>query len=192
MLQRQVAHPLPNGADMAGPYAYPHPMVAAAATLALFHRGRILLGKRCDTTSAYPGFWSLPGGFVEADLEEVEAAAVREIREELSISLDRRRLKLFHVSSRPGTDPRCHVVNVCYRAELTRAQARSVRAGDDLVALQFLTAAEALRLPLAFRHSDILAHAVRAKLREDTLRFAVLGLAAALAGTALLLYLLWG
>lgn len=49
-------------------------------------QGRLLLGKRSARRLAYPGVWDLPGGHVEAG-ETAEQALVRELREELGVTL---------------------------------------------------------------------------------------------------------
>lgn len=49
-------------------YYYRFPMVSATATIALFVKGtnKVILGKRVETSEAYPNYWSLPGGFLDA------------------------------------------------------------------------------------------------------------------------------
>lgn len=49
-------------------YYYRFPMVSATATIALFVKGtnKVILGKRVETSDAYPNYWSLPGGFLDA------------------------------------------------------------------------------------------------------------------------------
>ena len=62
-------------------------VVAAAITL---EDGRILLQKRAPGTR-HAGLWEFPGGKIEAG-ETPENALIREIEEELGLSLDSRRL----------------------------------------------------------------------------------------------------
>ncbi len=54
-----------------------------AVTVIIERDGYILLGKRAEWTRS-PGKWSFPAGFVERG-EVVEAAAVREVREEVGL-----------------------------------------------------------------------------------------------------------
>ena len=70
-----------------GAVTYLDPKLAAAVIIA--RAGKLLLGRR-GPNAARAGGWSFPAGFVERG-ERVEAAAVREIREEvgLDVAIDR-------------------------------------------------------------------------------------------------------
>ncbi len=59
------------------------PYIRVAAALILDGRGRLLLGQRPEG-KAWPGWWELPGGKIEAG-ESIEQALVRELDEELGI-----------------------------------------------------------------------------------------------------------
>jgi 8-oxo-dGTP diphosphatase len=100
-----------------------------------------------------PPGWALPGGFVDEG-EALEAAAVREAREEtgLAVSL----VDLLWVYSDPRRDPRRHTVSTVF---LARADGEPQGADDAEEARAF--AWDALPAPLAFDHAEILRDARR-------------------------------
>jgi 8-oxo-dGTP diphosphatase len=83
----------------------------------ILENNKILLVKRVP----YPfsGFWSLPGGHVEYG-EKVETAMKREIREELGITAQIK--KLIGIYSDPKRDPRYHAVTAIYLLEKTKGK----------------------------------------------------------------------
>ena len=100
-----------------------------------------------------PPGWALPGGFVDVG-ETLEAAAVREAREETGLEVTL--TDLLHVYSDPRRDPRRHTVSAVY---LGHAAGEPVGADDADEARAFRW--DALPSPLAFDHAEILADARR-------------------------------
>lgn len=105
-----------------------------------------------------PFGWALPGGFVDLG-ETVEQAAIREAKEETSLSVEL--TDLLGCYSDPKRDPRGHTVSLVYVAN-AKGEAK---AADDAKNLAIYPLEE-LPNTLAFDHNKIL---------EDYRRFRKLG-----------------
>ena len=95
-----------------------------------------------------PHGWALPGGFVDYG-ESLEAAAVREAREETSLEV--RNLRLLGCYSDPGRDERMHTISTVYIAE----GYGQPQAADDALNLEIFRL-EQLPERLCFDHARIL------------------------------------
>ncbi len=156
-----------------GLYSYEYPRVAVAATVAIFNSdAQILIGKRWARTRAFPNFWCLPGGMIEAKCDDhpgetIETTALREVLEEANIALTQEQLQLFDVNSHPDLDPRAHTVNVCYWTIAELEQLMGMSAGDDLVELKWIDVEDLGNYEMAFNHGvEIIPKAVAAYRRE--------------------------
>ena len=116
----------------------------------------IVLIKRKN--APFKNFYALPGGFVEYG-ETVEAAAVREAKEETC--LDVRILKLVGVYSDPKRDPRGHVVSIVYLAEERGGTLRPDTDAKEVGSFK--------KIPkeMAFDHKKILRNALKLLNRKE-------------------------
>ena len=122
---------------------YRNPVPTVDLIIELEGGGIVLIERKNE-----PRGWALPGGFVDYG-ETVEAAAVREAKEETS--LDVTLVRQFHVYSDPRRDPRRHTLTVVF---LARASG-TPRADDDAAGIGVFTRAT-IPAALCFDHAEIL------------------------------------
>ncbi len=114
------------------------------ADLIIEYNSGIILIKRKNP----PYGWALPGGFVDYG-ESLEAAAVREAKEETELDVEL--VRQFHAYSEPERDSRFHTITIVYIA-----RAKGIpRAGDDAADVGVFTR-DNLPEDIAFDHEDIL------------------------------------
>lgn len=122
------------------------PLIAADCIIRLDVRAdRIVLIERANPPYGY----ALPGGFVDEGQETVEAAGIREAREE--VGLEVRPLLLLGLYSAPDRDPRGHSVSAVYIADAEGTP----KADDDAAAVSIVDPADR-SIELAFDHRLIL------------------------------------
>ncbi len=147
-------------------YQYPHPAVSTDIVIFTIQdqQLKVLLIRRAS--EPFKNGWALPGGFVEID-EDLEQAALRELREETGIT--GLYLEQLYTFGTPDRDPRERVITVSYYS-LVPIDSLSVGAASDARELGWFDIDE---LPeLAFDHKKIISKAkqrLTAKLDYSTI-----------------------
>jgi len=95
-----------------------------------------------------PEGWALPGGFVDYG-ESLEAAAVREAKEETGLEVEL--VRQFHTYSDPKRDPRHHTITTVF---IAKAKGKAV-AGDDAQEIGIFRK-DNLPEQIVFDHRDII------------------------------------
>jgi len=114
----------------------------------ILYEGKLVLIRRLNPP--FENEFALPGGFVEVG-ETVEAATVREAKEETGLDIEL--IKLLGVYSEPSRDPRGHTVTVCFLAK----GLGKLKAGSDAKDIRLFGLNEIPKL--AFDHNIIVENA---------------------------------
>jgi 8-oxo-dGTP diphosphatase len=143
-------------------YDWPRPMVTADAIVFKFDPdgARVLLIKRRH--KPFINQWAIPGGFVGID-EELEDAAVRELKEETNLTGIK--LRQLHTFGKCGRDPRGRQITVAFVGIAEEQAAARAKAGDDAAEVRWFSV-EKLPENLAFDHNEVLGYAI-AKLKSE-------------------------
>ena len=98
-----------------------------------------------------PRLLAIPGGFVNVG-ESVEAATIREVKEETNLELVS--LEQFRVYSNPKRDQRRHTASTIFRC--IPRNVSLLGSGDDAKAVRVVKLRDTMDLPLAFDHQQVL------------------------------------
>jgi 8-oxo-dGTP diphosphatase len=152
-------------------YEYPRPSVTVDCVVFGLDDNEIktlLIQRKLEP---FKGEWALPGGFVLMD-EDIDAAALRELREETS--LDKVYLEQLYTYGAVERDPRYRVISVAYYA-LVKLSNHKVKAATDAENVGWFSASDMPKL--AFDHNIIYEAALdrlRAKVRYEPIGFELL------------------
>ena len=147
-------------------YEYPHPAVTTDIVIFTIQQEKlkVLLIRRLS--EPFQNGWALPGGFVDIE-EDLEQAALRELREETGISGVY--LEQLYTFGKPERDPRERVITVAYYS-LVPIDRLNLDAGSDARETAWFDIED---LPeLAFDHRQIISKAkqrLTAKLAYSTI-----------------------
>ena len=149
-------------------YEYQHPAVTADCVVFGYDgkQLKVLLIKRAKEreagTSAFVGYWALPGGFMDVERDKTIAhTAARELREETKLKLNPKEFKEVGTFSHIDRDPRERVITIAHYALVKLSE---VEGDTDAEKADWFSMKDIPRL--AFDHDQILRVACK-RLRED-------------------------
>lgn len=149
-------------------YEYQHPAVTADCVVFGYDgkQLKVLLIKRAKereaSTSAFVGYWALPGGFMDVEKDKTIAhTAARELREETKLKLNPKEFKEVGTFSHIDRDPRERVITI---AHYVLVKLSEVEGDTDAEKADWFSMKDIPRL--AFDHDQILRVACK-RLRED-------------------------
>lgn len=135
-------------------YTYKYPRPAVTTDCVVFtqeEEPKVLLIQRGN--EPYKGCWAFPGGFMNME-ETAEECAVRELKEETGLTVNR--IRQIGAYSKVDRDPRGRTVSIAYLAIVDAPTA--VSGMDDAAKAAWFPLSS---LPdLAFDHQDIMADAI--------------------------------
>ena len=134
-----------------------HPYVGVDAII-LNDKGEILLEKRAQGMSTFPGYWAIPGGWMEWG-ETVEQAVKREVQEELGIEVEVVKFigKYFDTNTFPIKKySRVALPHICkiVSGEPTAYQK------EEVEEVKWVSPQNALDLEIAYDHKEMIRYAI--------------------------------
>ena len=108
-------------------YKHPSSTVDVVLMTVMDKKLQLLLVRRRNHPSI--GLWATPGGFVEMD-EDLDAAALRELREETSIT-DAHYFRQLYTLGKADRDPRTRIITTAYLSLSPEEKLRNLHYGDD-------------------------------------------------------------
>lgn len=127
-------------------------MFVGASVIIKDSKGNILLGKRSDNNFAYPSYWGLPGGLVDAG-EFLGEAAKREIMEELGVKIKiiRRSNNIYESPSK--SKKKIQAVGIVFYAKIIEGIPEPK---DETSEVRWFKPSELKKMDLAYNHKEIL------------------------------------
>lgn len=106
--------------------------------------GEVLLVKR--KFDPKKGFWDFPGGFIHPD-EEIEASTIREIKEELDVEIEIKKLIGIYPDKYLYAGINESTLNILFSAKIISGK---LKADDDISGFKFFKKQDLLKQRLAF------------------------------------------
>jgi len=110
-------------------------------------KGKILLGQKSKNRGPYPNTWHLPGGGVDLEIETLEEAMIREIKEETGLEVEK--LERDGFDEDYENDKHGELTHYVFLRFNVKVKDKKVKANDDLVELKWFKKEELKSTDLA-------------------------------------------
>mgnify|MGYP001579134047 CR=1 FL=1 len=142
-------------ATLSAEKTFKKPSVTATVLIYSPKRDAVLFIKRKNPP--YKGRYAFPGGFLNPGKEDIQQAAVREVREETGLKINKDFLQMADVRTDPKRDPRDHVIDIRFIYILGPSEdAQEAKAADDAESLKWVRFNDLSGISLAFDHGYLL------------------------------------
>lgn len=121
--------------------------VQLASECYVFKDGKVLMFKRSETASKFPGWWIGPGGHIDEG-EDAQSAAIREIYEEAGVKVDSKDIKLKALAFHHHLDRNEVWISFVYIATIPEEQ--SEKEEDDEGKAKWIPLEELLKMDNVF------------------------------------------
>src|SRR3989344_1397053 len=128
------------------------PMFVGVSIIIKNPKGEILLGKRDKRMYSYPGFWGLPGGFVDQG-EMINKAAKREVKEEMGIDIELIKKSKNIYETKTKNKSTLHSIGIIVYARVIKGIPKPC---DETEEVGWFTKAKIKKMKLAYNHKEIL------------------------------------
>lgn len=133
-------------------YTSPYPIVSVTADMVILNeKNQALLIKR--NTQPYFGMWALAGGFLDPTDEDLKDAAIREVKEELGIELNRADVQPLMTLSAAKRDPRGRTVSEVFMVQVS-SDIEINKADDEVMETVWADLDDLNLEALAFDHAE--------------------------------------
>lgn len=136
-------------------YEFEMPAVTTDVIVYCHETKEILLIERKN--DPYKGKLAMPGGFLDVTIDEnLESCAVRELREETGLDINKKHIDFFNLYSDIDRDSRQRVVTSVYYFNLRKEDKEKAIAQDDAKRIEWVKIDQISDYNLAFDHNEIL------------------------------------
>lgn len=149
-------------------YTSKYPIQTVTADMVVIYQNSVLLIKR--NTEPFLGQYALVGGHLDPDDPDTMYAAIRELREEVGITLLNEEVKHVGTYSQINRDPRGRYITVAYLVEVIELPILEIQE-DEVLKAEWVNLDDLHKYELAFDHRKIISDSLEMLNKENDFQF---------------------